>query len=164
MSGLCFGTFRSACVLLLIGVGFVGTFTNDVDTSTVRLSVIVDFPASVCDRPCTSSLFFPPPNNPNNLRLPVFFLCRDATGAAPAEEGSEELVGWGEAGGNWACHLEGEGSGRIGGLPNAIPIGISPEVIDSGVCTLIGIETSCITGKFGLYSGVGADPRTGTWY
>lgn len=100
MIGLCFGTFRSACVLLLAGVGFAAKFADDVDTSTVRASVIVDFPASVCARPCASSLFFPPPNSPNSFRFPVFFLCKDPTRAVPAGEGSEELVAWGDAGGN----------------------------------------------------------------
>jgi hypothetical protein len=100
MIGLCLGAFRSACVLLLVGVGFAATFTEDVDTSTVRASVMVDFPASVCARPCDSSLFFPPLNNPNSFRFPVFFLCKEPTGATPADEGAEELVPWGDAGGN----------------------------------------------------------------
>lgn len=50
------------------------------------------------------------------------------------------------------------------GLPIAIPIGIFPDVIDSGVCTLIGIDTSRVTGASGLCLGVVVELRTGTRY
>lgn len=105
--GLCLGVRVSVCVLLLVGVfGVLGaTIDVNVDVDPTEPLVIIDSPPLASSAAC----FLPPPNSPNNFCLPVFFRCKDPVGAFMGEGTEDEFAVAGDAGGNWACHLEESG-------------------------------------------------------